>query len=239
MGVDVPEAAGVRGDLVGQDDGAVGQAAEFQLKVDELDAHLAQVFGEDIVDLQRVGGDGLQLLGGAKLHGEDVVIVDHRVAQVVVFVAVFQHGAGHFGAFGQAQALGEGAGGHIADDDLQRHDAHLLHQGLPVGKLPDEVGGDAFCFQHLHQEVAHLVVDDALALDGAFFQAVKGGGIVFVVHDVALGVAGFVNLFGFAFIELFELFHVVFDLLHTSALPWGRRFLFLFLFLFFIYYGIL
>ena len=43
VGVCVPETAGVGGDLVGQDDGAVGKAAELQLEVDQADLALQEV----------------------------------------------------------------------------------------------------------------------------------------------------------------------------------------------------
>ena len=49
--------------------------------------------------------------------------------------------------------------------------------------------------------------DDALAGDGASFQAVEGGGVVLIVHDVQLGVVGFKHLFGFAFVQLLQFFH--------------------------------
>ena len=93
-------------------------------------------------------------------------------------------------------------GGDIADDDLQGHDGDLLHQGLPLGELLDKVGGDTGLFHLIHQTVGHLVVDNALARDGALFQAVQGGGVVLVVHNDQLGIVSGVNLLGLAFVNL-------------------------------------
>ena len=103
--------------------------------------------------------------------------------------------------------LGEGAGGDVADDDLQGHNGNLFHDGLPLVDLLDVVGGNALLFQVGHQAVGHLVVDDALALDGAFFQAVEGGGVVLVLHDQLLGIRGGEDLFGLAFVQLLQLLH--------------------------------
>ena len=61
----------------------------------------------------------------------------------------------------------------------------------------------------MHQAVAHLVVDDTLAGDGAFFEAVEGGGIVLVIHDQQLGIVGLKNLFGFSFVQLFQFLHSI------------------------------
>ena len=58
----VPEAAGVGADLVGQHDGAVGQAAELQLEVDEADIEFLADIGQDVVDPEGIGVDGVDLL---------------------------------------------------------------------------------------------------------------------------------------------------------------------------------
>ena len=65
------------------------------------------------------------------------------------------------------------------------------------------MGGDAGLFHFGHQAVGHLVVDDALAEDSAFFQAVERGGVILVIHDEQLGIIGFEYFFGFALVDLF------------------------------------
>ena len=59
------------------------------------------------------------------------------------------------------------------------------------------------CLLHLgHQAVGHLVVDDALAHDGALLQAVQSGSVVLVVNDDQVGVVGGVDLLGLALVNL-------------------------------------
>ena len=98
-------------------------------------------------------------------------------------------------------------GGEIADDDLQGHDADPAHQGIPLRELLYEVGGDAGLLHPGHEAVGHLVVDDALAHDGALLQAVQGGGVVLIADNDEFRVIGGVDLLGLALVELFTLFH--------------------------------
>ena len=79
-----PEAAGVGADLVGQHDGAVGQAAEFQLEVDEADVEAQQILGKDVVHLEGIFRDGVDLLLRGQAQGQRVVMVDERVVILVV-----------------------------------------------------------------------------------------------------------------------------------------------------------
>jgi len=100
------------------------------------------------------------------------------------------------------------AGGDVPDDDLQGHDGYLFHNGVPLTQLLHEVGGDAGLLHPLHQAVGHLVVDDALAHDGALLGPVEGGGVVLIGHDHQFGVVGGVDLLGLSFVQLLALFHV-------------------------------
>ena len=134
--------------------------------------------------------------------------IEQRIAQLVVFIGELNGGLLEYNAFLHAVVLGEGAGSDVADDDFQGNDGDLLHQGLPLGQLLDKVGGNALLFQIGHQAVAHLVVDDALARNGAFFQPVESGGVVLVIHDQKLGIVGGENLFGLALIQLLQFFHL-------------------------------
>ena len=71
-------------------------------------------------------------------------MVDERVMQVIVLVAVLQDGGLEHLALGHAHAQAEVAGGNIADDDFQRNDLNLLDQGIAVVQLLNIMGGDAF-----------------------------------------------------------------------------------------------
>ena len=54
MGGRIPEAAGVRRDLVCQDDGAVAELAEFELEVYQVDVDALKELLEDVVDLEGI-----------------------------------------------------------------------------------------------------------------------------------------------------------------------------------------
>ena len=136
-----------------------------------------------------------------------MVGVDERVAETVVFIRELDGGGVKHNALLHAVPLGEGAGGDVADDDLEGDDGDLLDEGLPVGKLPHEVGGHALLLQQRHQVVGHPVVDDAFSGDSAPFFAVKGGGVVLVFDDQQFGVVGAKDHLGLAFVQLLQLLH--------------------------------
>ena len=58
--------------------------------------------------------------------------------------------------------------------------------------------------------VGHLVVDNALAGDGALLLTVECGCIVLVVNDYEICIVGSEYLLSLAFVQLFFLFHVQF-----------------------------
>ena len=88
----IPEAAGVRADLVCQNDGAVRQAAELELEVDQTDVGVQHDLLQHFVDLEGVLGDGVQLLLSGQIKGQGVVVVDERIMQIIVLVAVLENG---------------------------------------------------------------------------------------------------------------------------------------------------
>jgi len=135
--------------------------------------------------------------------------VQQGVAQSVIFIGELDGGVLENNALFHAIVLGKGTGGDIADNDLQRHDRNLLHQGLPGIQLLDEVGGNALLFQHLHEPVAHLVVDNTLTGNGALLQTVEGGGVVLVFYNQKLRVVGLEYFFCFSFVQLLQFFHNV------------------------------
>ena len=125
---------------------------------------------------------------------------DQRIVQLVVFVGILHRGLVEGHPLREAVALAEAPGGDVADDDLQGHDLHPLHQRLPLTELLHKMGGDPRLFQAAHEAVAHAVVDDALSNDGAFLFSVEGGGVVLVGHDQFLGIVGGVDLLCLALI---------------------------------------
>ena len=139
-----------------------------------------------------------------------MVSVHQRIAEVVVLVRELDGRLVEHDTFLNAEALGEGTGGNVADDDLERHDGDLLDQILALGELLDEMRRHALLLQQLEHMVAHDVVNDALAGDRALLEAVECGRVVLVVYDDQIRVVGREYLLGLAFVQLFFLFHVQF-----------------------------
>ena len=70
-----------------------------------------------------------------------MILVNHRIAESIVFIAVFQHSVLQLGPFLQAQPFGQGSGGDVADDNLQGNNGNLFNDGLPLVDFLDEMGG--------------------------------------------------------------------------------------------------
>ena len=100
--------------------------------------------------------------------------------------------------------------GNVADDDLQRYNGDLLYQGLTLGELLNKVGRHALLLEQLEHVIAHYVVDNALAGNGALLLTVECGCIVLVVNDYEICIVGSEYLLSLAFVQLFFLFHVQF-----------------------------
>lgn len=98
-----------------------------------------------------------------------MVIVDQWVAQIVVFVAVFQNGYRQYFSFFDAQTFGHGACCDVTDDNFQWNNFYFFNNSFTVGQLFYKVSWDTFAFQHFHQMVGNAVVDCALTKDGTFF----------------------------------------------------------------------
>src|SRR3990170_3412857 len=85
-GLDVPEATGVGGDLVGEDHLAARGPPELELEVHEIDPGAGEQGPQLDGGPPRLLPDGLGLGGGGEAETIDVVVVDHWVAQVVALV---------------------------------------------------------------------------------------------------------------------------------------------------------
>ena len=151
--------------------------------------------------------DGFDFFLRGELQRQSMVFVDQGIAQIVVFIGELNGRSVEGNAFLHAVALGEGTGGNVPDNDFQRHDGNFLNEGFTLAELLHEMGGDAFLLEPLHQQIAHPVVDNALALNGTLFQAVESGGVVLVVDNQQCGVIRAEYLFGLSFIKLFTLDH--------------------------------
>ena len=72
-----------------------------------------------------------------------MLVGDHRVAERVVLVVIFDDRARQLGAFLDPEALRERARGDVPHDDFDRDDLDLADQLLAHVEAADEVGRDA------------------------------------------------------------------------------------------------
>ena len=72
-----------------------------------------------------------------------MLVGDHRVAERVVLVIIFDDRARQLRAFLDPEALRQRAGGDVADDDLDRDDLDLADQLLAHVEAADEMGRHA------------------------------------------------------------------------------------------------
>src|SRR6185437_2152652 len=225
VGFAVPQTAIVRADLVGQDDPHLvvfPQPAEFQLEVHQGDADAKQQPGQEVVDAQGQRDDVVQVGGVRPAEAGDVLLRHQRVAEAVVLIIVLDDGAGQAGAFGNAEPLGETAGGDVAEDDLQRNDLHFADQLLAHVQPADEMRRDADLGQAHHQVFADAVVEDPFAGDDALLLRIECGRIVLKILDQGAGFRSLEQDLGFAFVELAAAGHMGFPSAVHPYRPGGR-----------------
>ncbi|MPM45217.1 hypothetical protein SDC9_91903 [bioreactor metagenome] len=135
----VPEAAGVRRYLVGEDEAALHVLAEFKLEIDQHDALLREVILKDRVDAQRDILVLVELFLRGPAEEQRVVLDDEGISERVVLVAHLKKRAGKDLALFDAEALAERAGGDVAHDDLKRHDLDAFDDLVRFVYLFDEM----------------------------------------------------------------------------------------------------
>src|SRR6478672_122385 len=138
-----------------------------------------------------------------------------RIAERVVLVIIFDDRSRQLGAFLDPQALGEGAGGDVADHDLDRDDLDLANQLLAHVQATDEMGRDADRRERREDMLGDAVVDDALAADRAALLRVERGRIVLEILDKRARLRTLVEDLGLALIDLAAASH--FGNSHSNA----------------------
>jgi hypothetical protein len=162
----------------------------------------------EIVHADRHVGNVVHLFLARPAEAGDMLLGDQRIAQRVVLVIIFDQRAGQLGAFLDAEALRERAGGDIAHHDLDRHDLDLSHQLLAHVEAADEVGGHADIAEQGEDMLGDAVVEHALAVDRALFLGVEGGGIVLEILDDRTRLRAFIEDLGLAFVDLAATNHI-------------------------------
>ena len=119
------------------------------------------------------------------------------------------------GAFIDADARRERAGGDVAHHHLERDDLHLANELLAHVQPLDEMGRHADLAELHEQILGDAVVEDALALDLVVLLVVEGGGVVLEVLDERTRLRAFIQNLGLAFVDAAAPVHVTFLSMRT------------------------
>ena len=131
-----------------------------------------------------------------------MLVGDHRVAERVVLVEIFEDGAGELDPLLDPEPGREGAGGDVPHHHFDGDDLDLADQLLAHVQTPDEVGRDADRAEEGEDMLRDAVVEHALARDGAALLGVEGGGVVLEILDERARLRAFVEDLGVAFVDL-------------------------------------
>src|ERR1700674_916005 len=202
--LDVPEPAGIRRDLVGDDDAhhlVFPQPAAFHLEIDQPYADPEEEAGQEIVDPDGERHDVVDLLGRRPAEGGDVLLRYHRIAERVVLVIELDDRARQLGTFLDAEPLAQRAGCDISHHHFQRDDLHLPNQLLAHIEPADEMGGHADVVEVLEQVLGDPVVEHALAFDHLMLFRIEGGRIVLEMLDQRSRLGALIEDLRLAFID--------------------------------------
>src|SRR5580704_19231944 len=125
VGLDVPQPAGIRGNLVGDDDPhqiVFPQPAGFHLEIDQTDADAEEQAGQEVVDADSERHDVVDLLRRRPAERGDVLFRHDRVVELIVLVIEFDDRARQLRAFLDAEPLRQRTRGDVAHADFQRND---------------------------------------------------------------------------------------------------------------------
>src|SRR5262245_502116 len=202
--LDVPKPAGIGGQLVRHHDAhevVFPQPAGLHLEVDETDADAEEQAGEKIVDADGERHDVVDLLRGGPAEGGDVLLGDHRVAELIVLVVKLDDGTRQLRALLDSQPLRQRARRNVAHDHFERNDLHFADQLLAHVEPSDEVRRNADVVQVLEYVFGDAVVEDTLALDDTVLLRIEGGRVVLEVLDQRSRLRSLIDDLGLAFID--------------------------------------
>ena len=131
-----------------------------------------------------------------------MLVGDHRIAERVVLVIIFDDGSGQLRAFLDPEALGQRARGDVAQNDLDRDDLDLADQLLAHVQTADEMGRDADPGERSEDMLGDPVVEYALAADRAALLRVERRRIVLEILNQGAGLGTLVEDLGLALVDL-------------------------------------
>src|SRR5229473_2357239 len=202
--LDVPQPAGIRRDLVGDDDAhhlVFPQPPAFHLEIDEPYADTEEEPGQEIVDPDGERHDVVDLLGRRPAERGDVLLRYHRIAERVVLVIEFDDRPRQLGTFLDPEPLAQRACRDVSHHHFQRDDLHLPDQLLAHIEPADEMGRHADVVEVLEQVLRDAVVEHALAFDHLMLFRIEGGRIVLEMLDQRSRLGALIEDLRLAFID--------------------------------------
>src|SRR6478735_6791800 len=227
LGLDVPQAARIRRNLVGDDDPhhvAFVQAAGFHLEVDQPDADAQENARQEVVDADGERHDVVDLLWRCPAESRDVLFGHHGIVQRVVLVIEFDDRARKLRAFVDAEAGGKRTRRHISHHHLEGDDLDFADQLLAHVETADEMGRDADIVQILENILRNPVVQYAFSVDHFMLLGIEGGRIILEVLDERTWLRTFIEDLRLALINAAATIHrrvPWFEEIHFAEAPDG------------------
>jgi hypothetical protein len=131
-----------------------------------------------------------------------MLVCDHRIAQRIVLVIIFDDRAGQLRPFLDPEPLRNRTRGDVPDHHLDRNDFDLADQLLAHVDPANEVGRDADRRERREDVLGNAVVDHALAADRAALLGVERRRVILEILDEGTGLGTFVKDLGLAFVNL-------------------------------------
>src|SRR5271156_6509324 len=141
--LDIPQPAGIRRYLVGDDDPhhvVFPQPAGLHLEIDKADAAAEEQAGQEVVDADRERHDVVDLLRRRPAERSDMLFRHHRIVELIVLVIELDDRTRQLRAFLDSEPLRQRARSDIAHADFERNDLNLANKLLAHIEAADEVG---------------------------------------------------------------------------------------------------
>ena len=210
-GFHIPQAAIIGADFIGKNDLLAFiflKAAEFQFEIHQTNTNAHEQPAEEIVDTESIHTDFIHLRRGRPAECKDMFFSDERIAERIIFIAIFDQRMTERFAFLHVETLGKAAGGNVTDDHFQRNNLHGFDELLAHVQRADKMGRNRHFMQTQHQVFGNSVVEHTLTVNHPFFHIVKCGSIILKMLDQRSGFRPLKQLLCFAFIDRFARGHV-------------------------------
>ena len=139
----------------------VRRAPELELEVDEQNVSLRHEFLQHLVHRERLAANLGELVRRGPTEHDRVIVVDHRIVELVALVVELHHRSRQHFAVGPSETLPQAAGHEVSNHRLAGNDLQLPHQHLALIELGDEVARDAVRRKKSEEPLRDAIVEHA------------------------------------------------------------------------------